>query len=202
MEKQLIAENPVIYTVDDILTHEECQRIIEFAKPHMKIAGVSVMPGQKGFEKGAYKGRTNRSYWVEKSAFPDICERIAKMMGCSVDHFESMQVIHYNVGEEYKFHYDAYNPTEPEKYKRFCKERGNRLKTALVYLNDVEEGGGTAFNKILPFGEHLIVNPKQGRVVVFHNVNHDKSPNKYSMHAGLPVIKGEKWAFNLWLREV
>ena len=52
MEKRLIAENPVIYTVDDILTPEECRAIIKKATPHMKVAGVSAMPGQKGFEKG------------------------------------------------------------------------------------------------------------------------------------------------------
>lgn len=201
MEKRLIAENPVIYTVDDILTPEECSAIIEKAAPHMKMAGVSAMPGQKGFEKGVYKGRTNSSHWIDKAEFPEVCERIAVMIGCSVAHFEKMQVIHYKVGEEYKFHYDAYDRTDKEKYKHFCSERGNRIKTALIYLNEVEEGGETAFNKILPFGEHLTVAPKAGRAVVFHNVNYDGSLNKYSSHAGLHVIKGEKWAFNLWLRE-
>ena len=34
-----------------------------------------------------------------------------------------------------------------------------------------------------------------------NNVNDDGSLNRKSRHAGLPVIKGEKWAFNLWLRE-
>ena len=46
-----------------------------------------------------------------------------------------------------------------------------------------------------------IVNPKKGRMVVFENVNKDNIIYKRSLHAGLPVIKGEKWAFNLWLRE-
>ena len=40
-----------------------------------------------------------------------------------------------------------------------------------------------------------------GPSVVFTNVNDDGSLNRKSRHAGLPVIKGEKWAFNLWLRE-
>ena len=45
------------------------------------------------------------------------------------------------------------------------------------------------------------IEPKMGKMVVFTNVNDDGSLNKKSRHAGLPVIKGEKWAFNLWLRE-
>ena len=38
-------------------------------------------------------------------------------------------------------------------------------------------------------------------MIVFYNLNDDKTLNKGTRHAGLPIIKGEKWAFNLWLRE-
>ena len=38
-------------------------------------------------------------------------------------------------------------------------------------------------------------------MVVFENVNKKNELYKRCLHAGLPVIKGEKWAFNLWLRE-
>ena len=65
-----------------------------------------------------------------------------------------------------------------------------------MYLNDVEEGGGTGFQTI-----NKMVDAKKGRMVVFENVNKDNIRYKRSLHAGLPVIKGEKWAFNLWLRE-
>ena len=33
-------------------------------------------------------------------------------------------------------------------------------------------------------------------MVVFQNTNEDGSLNLQSRHAGLPVISGEKWAFN------
>jgi len=200
--KILVAEYPVVYTVDDLLTGEECQAIIDRAGPLMKDAGVSTMPGQTGFKTGEYRGRTNRSHWIEIEEFPTICQRIADIMDCNVDHFESMQVIHYGVGQEYKYHFDAYDRENKDRYKHFCSERGNRLKTALIYLNDVAEGGETGFNMLKPMGEVVKVAPKKGRAVIFHNVNRDGSLNKCSRHAGLPVLRGEKWAFNLWLREV
>ena len=76
------------------------------------------------------------------------------------------------------------------------------MVTVLVYLNDVEEGGGTDFPEL-----GVTVTAKKGDVVVFHNVinetpvaSHPKIHPK-SLHAGMPVIKGEKWMVNLWFRE-
>ena len=40
-----------------------------------------------------------------------------------------------------------------------------------------------------------------GRMVIFHNTTHDISgPHPLSLHAGMPVEAGEKWAFNMWFR--
>ena len=209
-QKVSVCENPMIYYIDNALTDEECEFIIEKAKPNMKIAGVSVMPGQTGYEKGVYQGRTNKSHWIPKEHYKEmneICYRLAKIIDCECSFdchpkfFESFQVIHYEVGQEYKYHYDAYNVNDKAKYGTFCGERGNRLKTILVYLNDVEEGGDTGFDMARPLGEVIKIEPKKGRVVVFDNLKPDGTLNRRSRHAGLPVIKGEKWAFNLWLRE-
>jgi len=76
------------------------------------------------------------------------------------------------------------------------------MVTVLAYLNDVEEGGGTNFPEL-----GVTVEPKKGDVVVFHNTltevpasEHPKIHPK-SLHAGTPVIRGEKWMVNLWFRE-
>ena len=152
------------------------------------------MSGEKELEPGKYKGRTNWSYWMPHDLYPEtlkIAKRIAKRIGCNYKHFENFQVIHYNENEEYKYHYDAYDMNETEKYKKFCGERGNRLRTVLVYLNDVEEGGGTGFGFTNEYNGTVIVEPKMGKMVVFNNVNDDGSLNRKSRHAGLPVIKGK-----------
>ena len=45
----------------------------------------------------------------------NLCKRIAREIGCDWKHFENYQVIHYSPGEEYKYHFDAYNRKELEK---------------------------------------------------------------------------------------
>ena len=199
-----ICNDPYIYTIDNFLTEKECKFIIKVSKNNLRLAGVSKMDNEKNLEPGIYKGRTNSSYWMAHDLYPEtlkIAKKIAKHIGCNYKHFENFQVIHYNKNEEYKYHYDAYDMNDTEKYKKFCGERGNRLRTVLVYLNDVGEGGGTGFDSLNEYDSEVIVEPKMGKMVVFNNLNDDGSLNEKSRHAGLPVIKGEKWAFNLWLRE-
>jgi hypothetical protein len=38
-------------------------------------------------------------------------------------------------------------------------------------------------------------------VVLFDNVGPDGRPDADTLHAGLPVERGEKWLGTLWLRE-
>jgi len=61
-----------------------------------------------------------------------------------------------------------------------------------MYLNTPEEGGGTAFPRI-----GLTVTAMRGSAVYFAYDSGDES----SLHAGLPVLKGEKWIATKWLRE-
>ena len=73
-----------------------------------------------------------------------------------------------------------------------------KVITVLGYLNDVRVGGGTNFSKL-----DITVNPKPGRVVIFHNTNENiLGPHPKSLHAGMPVLDGEKWAFNVWFRHL
>jgi prolyl 4-hydroxylase len=195
-----ISDIPGIYYIDNFVKEKEINYIINESKDKLKKAHVSFLEKDKGKFKN-YTGRTNTSHWLDKNSDPislNLCKRIAKEIDCDWKHFENYQVIYYGENEEYKYHFDAYDKQNKEKYKKYCGERGNRLKTVLVYLNDVEEGGGTGFKNINGGTE---VKPIKGRMVVFENVNKKNIIYKRSLHAGLPIIKGEKWAFNLWLRE-
>ena len=195
-----ISDIPGIYYIDNFVKDNEIDYIINKSKDKLKKAQVSFLEKDKDKFKN-YTGRTNSSHWLDKYSDPislNLCKRIAKEIDCDWKHFENYQVIYYGENEEYKYHFDAYDKQNKEKYKKYCGERGNRLKTVLVYLNDVEEGGGTRFKNINGGTE---VKPIKGRMVVFENVNKKNIIYKRSLHAGLPIIKGEKWAFNLWLRE-
>ena len=50
--------------------------------------------------------------------------------------------------------------------------------------------------------KNLNIKPSKGSVVVFKNcIGNTNKKDVDSIHAALPVIKGEKWVFNLWFRE-
>ena len=88
-----------------------------------------------------------------------------------------------------KRHHD-FVPFHLERYQ------GPRLITAFLYLNDVEEGGGTRFNEL-----GITVQPKTGRAVLWPSVlDHDPDAKEWRTdHEALPVIKGVKYAANAWI---
>lgn len=188
-----VSVDPLVAYIDDVVSPEECEAIIQAASPTIERSKVS-----NEAEGEFSKGRTGSNTWVKhdhNDITETVCERIANIVGIPLEHAESMQVIHYGVTQEYRSHYDAYD-LSTLKGQRCCKNGGQRMLTALVYLNDIEEGGGTGFPKC-----DALVNAKKGRLVIFHNCeNGTTDVHKKSLHAGTPVKKGEKWAFNLWFR--
>ena len=126
-----------------------------------------------------------------------IGEKIAEQVGIPLENAEAYQVIYYDKTQEYRQHYDGWLFDGSEKSRRNMKYGGQRMKTALVYLNDVNAGGGTKFTKL-----NLEVNAEKRKLLVFENVySGTNKRHELSEHAGMPVIEGEKWAFNLWFRE-
>ena len=70
--------------------------------------------------------------------------RIAALIGWPVDNGEGIQVLRYRPGAEYKPHYDYFDPAQPGT-PRILERGGQRVATAVIYLNDPEIGGGTTF---------------------------------------------------------
>ena len=123
--------------------------------------------------------------------------KISNQVGIPIENAEKFQIVYYGENNEYRAHYDSWDNDGSEKSLRCVKFGGPRLKTALVYLNTVEEGGSTRFTKL-----NKEVSAQQGKLLVFDNVYKD-TINKHhlSEHAGMPVKKGEKFSEeNLGLR--
>ena len=185
--------DPLVGVRDNIVSPLECAYLINLAKPHIKRAGVVLDDGYKPSD-----GRTGSNHWLkydEDDVVKAIGFRIADIVGLPIENAESMQIIHYGPEQEYRPHFDAFNLALP-KGQRASKWGGQRLVTALVYLNNVSAGGATQFPKL-----GITVPARPGRMVIFHNTTHDISgPHPLSLHAGMPVEAGEKWAFNMWFR--
>jgi len=110
--------------------------------------------------------------------------QIARIAGEPSEHAEPLGVLRYGPGQEYRPHYDYYNDDQHE---------AQRTTTVFVYLNQVSEGGGTEFPRL-----GVVVEPERGKAVKFLNCDASGKPNPETLHAGLPVIRGEKWLATLW----
>lgn len=162
--------------------------------------------------------RTSLNTWVyrEKDAIMDtIYRRAADVLRIdeallrprSVDEYpqmdnntrslaEALQLVHYDVGQEYTAHHDfGY-----AKYNNEKKQQPARFATLLLYLNEPEEGGATQFPRWAnaETNEGLNVEPKRGKAVLFYSQLPDGNMDDLSQHAALPVRVGEKWLMNLW----
>lgn len=191
---QRLCEAPLIHTLDDLLTRDECEHIINLARPSIRRAQVSGIVGGS-----LSKGRSNTLTWVRHDIDPTVhavAARIADCVGLPLTHAESLQVVHYDTGEEYRPHFDAYD-LSTEKGLRYTARGGQRLVTALAYLNTVAEGGATGFPQI-----GIDVQPRRGRLLIFHNCHPGTTTrDRLSYHQGKAPVRGDKWAFNLWFHE-
>lgn len=191
-----LSDDPLIQVIDDFVTDAERQHIIARAAGKLDTAYVSAVGEAKTSE-----GRTGRVAWLKHDQTPVIrglVKRVSNLVGIPVRHAESLQVVHYAETEQYRPHFDAYD-LDTEKGRQRTARGGQRLVTALMYLNEVDDGGGTVFPKL-----DLEIEARPGRMVVFHNVaDHgatDLTRHPRSLHGGSPVWGGEKWACNLWFR--
>ena len=193
---KIINNDPPVYITPNFLTNEECDHFISIGKKiDMKQAKVS--GPNKGYTS---QGRTGANCWITHTydtATLTVAKRIAKYIKIPLENAEAFQIIYYKEHQEYRPHFDSWLHDNSEKCNRVMRQGGQRLITALCYLNTVEAGGGTQMTKL-----QKTITAEKGKLLIFHNCKHNSNErHPMSEHSGMPVIKGEKWAFNLWFRE-
>ena len=120
--------------------------------------------------------------------------RFDDLLGIDPTFGETIQGQRYTVGQEFKPHADWFSPgTVPWSLER--NRGGQRTFTAMVYLNDVEEGGETDF----PYLD-IAIEPRPGTLLIWNNADENGVPNPWTMHAGNPVTRGYKYIITKWYR--
>lgn len=186
-------QQPRVVVLGGLLSDAECDALIAAARPRLaRSLTVQTLTGGEELN----PDRTSNGMFFsrgESELITRIESRIARLVQWPVENGEGMQVLNYQVGAEYKAHYDYFDPHEPGT-PTILKRGGQRLATLVMYLNEPVRGGGTIFPDI-----GLEVAPRRGHAVFF---NYDRpSPVTRTLHGGAPVIEGEKWVATKWLRE-
>ena len=121
--------------------------------------------------------------------------KIADAIGFDLSHADPIQAQKYDVGDEFQPHHDYFEPGTAG-YDNFCKEKGQRSWTFMVYLNDVEKGGGTVFPAL-----GRTFRPAKGAALIWNNLTPEGFVNPATLHGGAPVKAGVKYIITKWFRE-
>jgi prolyl 4-hydroxylase len=187
----------MVSVIPDFMTEHECEHILQHSLQTMQPSMVVSNDGEGQF----IKGRTGSNTWLPHNTndvILNVAQRLSDTVRMPLENAEPFQVVHYEVGQEYDYHWDSFDKSDDQYNEKYVSHQGGqRIITALGYLRDVPKGGETGFNRL-----GVNVQPKQGTVVIWYNVEPDTTKRELlSQHAGLPVLEGEKYAFNLWFRE-
>jgi len=188
-----VMENPRIVVFGNLLSDQECDELIELAKPRM--ARSLTVATKTGGEEVNDDRTSNGMFFQrgENEVVRRLETRLARLLNWPEENGEGLQILHYRPGAEYKPHFDYFDPVEPGT-PTILKRGGQRVATIVMYLAEPEKGGGTTFPDV-----NLVVAPKRGNAVFFSYER--PHPTTRTLHGGAPVLAGEKWIATKWLRE-
>jgi prolyl 4-hydroxylase len=186
----LSVDAPMLRVLDGILSEQECGDLIELARPRLQRTLTVDTDGRYQVD----QRRTSEGTFFAIDELPLIGlieQRLSRLLEVPVNHGEGLQILHYLPGQQYEPHYDWFDPELPS-FGPMTKLGGQRIASVVMYLNTPEQGGGTAFPAV-----GLTITARRGSAVYFAYEGGDRT----SLHAGLPVTRGEKWIATKWLRE-
>ncbi|XP_057959762.1 probable prolyl 4-hydroxylase 4 [Malania oleifera] len=204
-----ISWKPRAFVYEGFLTDKECNHLISIAKSELKRSAVADNLSGKSM---LSEVRTSSGMFINKGKDPIISgieDKIAAWTFLPKENGEDMQVLRYEHGQKYDPHYDYFSD------KVNIAQGGHRLATVLMYLTDVTKGGETVF----PMAEEtprrrsstevedlsdsarkgVAVKPRRGDALLFFSLHANAVPDPLSLHAGCPVIEGEKWSATKWI---
>lgn len=188
-------ETPHLALLGNLLSAEECEELIELARPRLRPS--TVVDPETGRDVVA-EHRTSFGMFfrlAETTLVARLDQRFAELTGTPVENGEGIQVLRYPAGALSTPHFDFLIPTNAANAASIARS-GQRISTVVVYLNDVPSGGETVFPRA-----GWTIAPQRGNAVYFESCNSLGQPDHQSLHAGNAVQSGEKWVATKWVRQ-
>jgi prolyl 4-hydroxylase len=183
-----------MFTIDNFLNKDECKILIELIdQDAVRSTTASDNPGE--FSR-VVQNRTSYTSSLNENKHPlivQVNDKMSDILNIPKTKTEALQGQRYEVGQEFKDHFDWF---EGKNLKTYVEKQGNRSYTFMVYLNDDLEGGETEFQAL-----DIKFKPKTGMAVIWKNLNEDGTGNRLALHAGRPVLSGKKYILTRWFRQ-
>ncbi|NWV89128.1 P4HA3 hydroxylase, partial [Machaerirhynchus nigripectus] len=192
-KKEMVWIRPYVALYHDFITDAEAETIKGLAGPWLQRSVVA--SGEKQ-QKAEY--RISKSAWLKDTADPVVRlldQRIAAVTGLDLrpPYAEYLQVVNYGLGGHYEPHFDHATSMKSPLYRM---KSGNRIATVMIYLSAVEAGGSTAF-VYANFSVPVVKNA----ALFWWNLRRNGNGDGDTLHAGCPVLAGDKWVANKWIHE-
>ena len=192
---RIASASPRIALVEGFAAPEICDWLIQRARPLLSPAKVYDHDTGGARSEGV---RTNSechfSTHESDLLFLFLRARMERVTELPMRAMEATAILHYLPGQEFLPHFDFLDTASPG-YAQNVAERGQRVLTFLLCLNDDYEGGETEFPVL---GKRW--KGHKGSALFFWNVEPDGIPDRRTAHAGLPPTRGEKWLLSQWIR--
>jgi prolyl 4-hydroxylase len=160
-----------LFIVKAFLDFETCNELIARIDTRRR-------PSEIADDIGVEKYRTSETCDLDwrDPLVADVDQRLAALLGLDLGASEPLQGQRYAPGQEFKPHTDTFEPGGYDYYMHTA-ETGQRTWTAMVYLNEPEDGGATRFKAI-----GKTVQPETGKLLAWNNLLGDGSPNPATIH--------------------
>nr|XP_048695076.1 prolyl 4-hydroxylase subunit alpha-3 isoform X3 [Caretta caretta]XP_048695087.1 prolyl 4-hydroxylase subunit alpha-3 isoform X3 [Caretta caretta] len=218
VKRELLRLQPYVALYHDFVSDLEAEKIKGLAAPWLQR---SVVASEEKQQKAEYRiskrtdstwgsfcqlfwatplslSAVHSSAWLKDTVDPVIVsldQRIAALTGLNIrpPYAEYLQVVNYGIGGHYEPHFDHATSRKSPLYRM---KSGNRLATVMIYLSSVEAGGSTAF-----IYANLSVPVVKNAALFWWNLHRNGAGNGDTLHAGCPVLAGDKWVANKWIHE-
>ena len=201
MKLHLLHTSPPVLEIENFLTEGECQEVKDVTSTDPTTNSSddnnreTVQVDSLTFSALATSKRTSTSWFCHYAQIPTLLAKARHILGIALPQMEEPQIVRYRQGEEFSWHYDEIPRSQLE-------NGGQRVATLLVYLNNVEEGGGTIFRDLKGTDgvSQLRVKPRMGSALLFFPAFADGRADDRTLHKG-EVAFDTKWICQMWIHQ-
>lgn len=182
---KVYCENPLIIVFEDAIPLDLCREIIDKHKKDTMNPDSGLQSRQESYAQ-VTEMVENRgiSLGMDPYHYNVIASAIVKNCGIPYSYIEAIDIYNYEPGQYLDLHHDY--PYDPKQIN-YYSHGGDRVGTAIFYLNDDYDGGITTFPQL-----GVDIRPKAGSILYFKQ-EYDEATNWSTIHESTLITKGTKW---------